>query len=103
MFGRRCFQLRLCGAVGNRTYREHSPDFSLTGRRGFLTSPTGSVQLILKSTINSHLFILLVAFFGVESVVAEHLKQIGHSRLSRMMFRHLVVDVGCCSAERANA
>ena len=42
-FGRRCFQLRRCGAVKNRTYRVDSPDFSIPGRRGFLTSPIGSV------------------------------------------------------------
>ena len=31
MFGRRCFQLRRCGAVRNRTYRGDSPDFPLAG------------------------------------------------------------------------
>ncbi len=31
MFGRRCFQLRRCGAVRNRTYRGDSPDFPIPG------------------------------------------------------------------------
>ena len=60
MFGRCGFQLHLCGAVRNSAersresgypYRGHRVDFSSPGRRGFLTSPIGSVQLILKSTI----------------------------------------------------
>ena len=54
VFGRRCFQLRRCGAVTNRTYRGHSPDFSSPGRRGFLTSPIWRVSLILRSTIIGH-------------------------------------------------
>ena len=49
--GRRCFQLRLCGAGYKPHPPGHSPDFSNLSSQGLLTSPIGSVQVILKSTI----------------------------------------------------
>ena len=66
--------------------------------RGTSETSSGSellvnVSLFLVFTIDAYLFILLVAFFGVESVVAEHLKQ-AVTRTFDDMFRHLVVDVG---------
>ena len=35
------------GAVRNRTYRGHSPDFSNPDSRGFLTAPTGGESVYL--------------------------------------------------------
>ena len=55
MFGRCCFQLRLYGAVRNRTYRFIDQIFSVPGSRGLLTSPICGVSLILKSTIIAQL------------------------------------------------